>query len=847
MNNLSDYQAFIQSKAIHTEKTGFDITDADMHPNLFPHQRDITRWAIAGGRRAVFAAFGLGKTVKQLEICRITAAHHGGPTLIICPLGVKQEFQRDAGSILQMPVPRYVTSTADVTTLIATGVTHFITNYERVRDGDFDITLFQTVCLDEASILRSNNTKTWHSFLARFAGIPYRYVFTATPSPNNYIEILQYAAFLGIMDIGQAKTRFFQRNSEKAGDLTILPHKEQEFWLWVSTWAIFLQRPSDLGYSDEGYQLPDLKVHWHCVSATAATPKIDRRTKQAIAFHNAAASLPDAARAKRESIHDRLEKAIEIINSCHGRKWLLWHHLEAERHAIEKVLPGAVTVYGDQSIDEKESRLIDFSEGRFDILATKPEIAGSGCNFQYHCHSNIFLGIDHKFHDFIQAIHRTHRFLQEHPVEVHVIYTEAEETIVQALKTKWKQHDKLTARMSAIIREYGLTEKAMLEMGRSVGVQREETTGDFYRIVRNDAVEESYALPTDSVDMILTSFPFAKQYEYTASLNDFGHCDTNADFWAQMAFLIPQMLRVLRPGRICAVHAKDRIEPGNFTGNGFPTLYPFSDECVREMTRHGFAYMGRITIPTDVVRENNQTYRLGWSECCKDGTKMGVGVPEYMLIFRKLPSDTSDGYADHPIVKSKKDYSRARWQVDAHGFWRSSGNHLLTPDQIDRMTLEQILHWWRNERQNVYDHERHVAIGEYLEERGILPKRFMLLDPAIESDSTWADVVRMRTLNTMQGQRREQNHLCPLPIDIVQRAIRRWSAEGETIYDPFGGLMTVPYVAIQMGRRAFATELNADYFAFGQRYCYEAEYQRNVPTLFDLLDFQSIEVQTELA
>lgn len=846
IKTLDEYRAFIEAKTIGVKRSGFDVEPGELNAVLKGHQSDVVRWGVRGGCRAVFASFGLGKTVMQLEMSRIIREKHDGLSLIVCPLGVKQEFTRDAKKVLNADVPLYVKSTAEVKEAAERGVKSFITNYERVRDGDFDVSLFEVVCLDEASVLRSNNTKTWHLFLAKFSIVPSRYVCTATPSPNNYIEIIQYAAFLGIMDIGQAKTRFFQRNSEKAGDLTLLPHKEEEFWTWVSTWAIFLYTPSDLGYSDDGYILPELRVHWHCVKS-APVVKPDRKTKQISAFHNAAASLPDAAKAKNSSIQERLEKAMEIMADDPGEKWLLWHDLENERRAIEKAIPEAVTVYGEQDIDLKESLIIDFSEGKYDILATKPEIAGQGCNFQHHCHKNIFMGITHKFHDIIQAIHRTHRFMQGYPVDVHFIYTESEETIVQSFKRKWKQHDTLVANMRRLIKENGLTENALKQLVRGMGVTRREVAGKHYKIVHNDAVEEAYSLPTDSMDMIVTSFPFAKQYEYTASLNDFGHCETNEHFWQQMEFLIPQMHRVLKPGRICALHAKDRIEPGNFTGKGFPTLYPFSDECVRNMVAGGFAYMGRITIPTDVVRENNQTYRLGWSECCKDGTKMGVGVPEYMLIFRKLPTDTSDGYADTPVSKLKVDYSRARWQVDAHGFWRSSGNHLIGPNQLDRMTLEQILRWWKEDRTKVYDHERHVNIGEYLESKGILPVRFMLLDPSVETDCIWADVVRMRTLNTMQSQKQEANHLCPLPIDIVQRAIRRWSSEGETIYDPFGGLMTVPYVAIGMDRKGFATELNPDYFDYGGKYCFEAEYKREVPTLFDLLEpVNEIEYDSEM-
>lgn len=844
---LAAYRAFVRAKAVETPRSGFDVPDTDLSPTLFPHQRDIVRWAIRGGRRACFASFGLGKTVMQLELCRLIHANRSGATLIVCPLGVKQEFQRDA-ALLDMAAPVYIRTTDEATAHIANGVVHFITNYERIRDGQIAVSLFKCVCLDEASVLRGYGTKTYQTFLPLFSDIPYRFVFTATPSPNRYKELIHYAGFLGVMDTGQALTRFFQRNSEKAGDLTIYPHKEREFWLWISSWAIFLQKPSDLGYSDEGYDLPDLRVFYHPVKVAHAEAGSDSRGQGKI-FRDAAVSLMDAAREKRDSLPERLAKAQEIMGAIPpspsergpgGEAWLLWHHLERERDAIERTIPNARTVYGTQDLDERERLIIGFSDGDYPILATKPEIAGSGCNFQRHCHRNIFLGIDYQFNDFIQAIHRTHRFLQPHPVEVHVIYAESEESILKALQAKWQQHDELTARMSEIIREFGLTDNAMAEMRRSMGCDRREVKGEFYTAVNTDCVEETIQMPDNSVDLILTSIPFSNHYEYSPSYNDFGHTDDDAHFFTQMDFLIPELLRVLQPGRIAAIHVKDRIRFGNVTGHGFPSVSRFSHKTADAFERHGFVFCGQITITTDVVRENNQTYRLGWSECCKDGSKMGVGSPEYLLLFRKIPTDTSKAYADVPVTKSKAEFTRREWQILAHAAWRSSGNRLLSPADLGDMDMGRIQAWWKHHKETqVYDHATHIDLGRELEANGRLPASFMLFDPAVNTPWQWADVTRMRTLNNEQSRRQQENHICPLQFDIVERAIHRWTNPGELVYDPFGGLMTVPYVAIQQGRRGYGCELNPEYFEAGRKYLYEAEYKRAAPTLFDIVEYET--------
>ena len=267
-----------------------------------------------------------------------------------------------------------------------------------------------------------------------------------------------------------------------------------------------------------------------------------------------------------------------------------------------------------------------------------------------------------------------------------------------------------------------------------------------------------------------------------------------------------------------------------------PTVDPFSDMTVMHFTKHGFRYMGRIVVLTDVVRENNQTYRLGWTEQCKDGTKMGVGCPEYVLLFRKLPTDTTKAYADTPVTKNKEDYTRAQWQLDAHAFYRSSGDRLLTKDEIKKMTVADLQRTYKKYSiSNVYDFNQHVAMSEALDEDGKLPATFMMMPPASWSDQIWDDINRMRTLNTTQSQRCKNLHVCPLQLDIVERIINRYSNEGDLVLDLFGGLMTVPYIAIKMNRKGYGIELNADYFRDGVGYLKSVEEQYDAPTLFDFV------------
>lgn len=457
-----DYEAFIRAKFDFRSESGFEVGETDLSPCLLPHQRDVVRWAVRGGRRALFENFGLGKTLQQLEILRLVLAKEGGKGLIVCPLGVRQEFTRDARDLLGIEV-RFVRWSHDVD-----GDGIYITNYESVRDGRLDPDLFTAVSLDEADCLRSFGSLTFQRFLTLFRGATYRFVATATPSPNRYKELIHYAAFLGIMETGDALTRWFQRDSTKANNLTLYPHREAEFWAWLHSWAIFLQKPSDLGHSDEGYSLPEMEVVWHELPAAEGHGGFDRDGQGRI-FRDANLGVTEAAREKRDTLALRVAAAKALVAASPEDHFILWHDLEDERHALKRAIPEVVEVYGSQELDEREARVIAFSDGDSRLLATKPILSGTGCNFQRHCHRAIFLGVGFKFRDFIQACHRIHRYLQPQPVRIDIIYTESERSIVRVLRAKWEAHERLTAKMTDIIRERGLDKLSTEGLEQSSG------------------------------------------------------------------------------------------------------------------------------------------------------------------------------------------------------------------------------------------------------------------------------------------------------------------------------------------------------------------------------------------
>lgn len=599
-----DYDAFLREKVAFDRSFGFNVDDEWLspimrpgHPDYKPHQADIVKWAVAGGRRAIFARYGLGKSVMQLEILRVIVDH--GPDdpndftapfrekarrgLIVAPLGVRFDIIRDARQLLDLEV-RFVRHTDEVDP-DWDGI--YVTNYESVRDGKLDPRLFKAVSLDEAAVLRSFGSETYQKFVPMFAAVPYRFVATATPSPNRHKELIHYAGFLGIMDTGQALTRFFQRNPDKAGDLRLYPHKRREFWLWLNTWACFIQRPSDLGYSDDGYALPALSVEWEPVDVGILSDQVER-DGQGVLVRGGAMSLPDAAREKRRTIDARVARAWHIVANHWGDvdetgQIILWCDLNDEQDALEQTLAEQnitfSSIRGSMSDEDVESELKRWLDGETYALIGKPQMLGRGLNLQ-QCSTAVFVGITHKYEQTIQAVHRIHRFGQRRECRVHLIYAETESEVRENLLTKWREDEALADTMSEILREYGLSARAIsAELTRAMGVDREVFTGESWTIALNDSIVEARDhLAENSVGLMVTSIPFGNHYEYSPNYADLGHTDDNAHFWWQMDYLTPSLLRALKPGRILAVHVKDRLLFGSVTGKGVYTVSPATTE-----------------------------------------------------------------------------------------------------------------------------------------------------------------------------------------------------------------------------------------------------------------------------
>jgi len=836
-----NYQEFLQSKIDVAEETGFDISIDELNPNLLPHQKMMVQWAIKGGKRAVFAQFGLGKSCIQLEFIHQITSRLGGKGLICMPLGVKSEMEHDAVEILGYEKPEYVTCMEGAR---AAKGNILLTNYERLRDNPWDLTYFTATSLDEASVLRSFGSKTYQEFLPKFQGVKYKMVATATPAPNRLKELIHYSGYLEIADTGACLTRYFKRDSTKANNLTLYPSMAEQFWLWVSTWGLFVTKPSDLNqdFSDEGYALPNMTMNFEELPVEYGKAVEDNG--QIKLFEDAALGLKQAAHVKRNSTEDRLNKVMELLHGyirSDEDQAVVWVSLNYEQDTLEKMMKNAGITFssltGSQDIDLREELMRKWKAKETQVLLTKPEMYAQGVNLQ-QCNRMIFAGISYKFEEFIQGVHRIQRFGQERHVYVDAIHMESEREIKNALVKKWKQHEEMVSKMTEIIKKYGLNTTDKVEkLKRKMGCKVREVEGERYKAVNADCIEYTKEMNAESVDMILTSIPFGNHYEYCNNVNDLGYNDNLDRFFEQMDYLTPELLRVLKPGRVCVIHVKDRVLFGNVTGYSFPTMDAFHMYTALHFMKHGFKYFGMITVTTDVVRENNQTYRLGYTKMRKDSTNMGVGCEEYLLLFRKLPTDTSDGFADVRVTHEEADYPLSEWQLNASAFWRDSGDRLLLPEELASMSMSTRMKVWKeHSRSHLYNYEFHKKFSEELEKAGGISKEFMTLPPASISDSVWDDIVRMRTLNLNQSNKKRELHVCPLQTDLVERCIKQYSNKGETVFDPFAGIFTVPYMAVKMGRYGMGTELNENYWKDGVSYCQDAESEVSSPTLFDFLD-----------
>jgi DNA modification methylase len=631
-----NYDAFLKQKEITDVPTGID-SGFNISPMLFDFQRDIVIWALKRGRAAIFADCGLGKTPMQLEWAR----HIPGNVLILAPLAVAQQTIREGGKF--GVTVNYCRKMEDV----KEGIT--ITNYEMLNN--FDPDYFAGIVLDESSILKSFTGKFRTMIIEKFDKTPFRLACTATPAPNDYMELGNHSEFLGVMGRNEMLSMFFVHDGGDTAKWRLKGHAQDNYWKWLCSWAVMIRKPSDLGYDDKAFILPSLNIH----AVECETPNTGFSL-----FAKEAQTLQERISARRETIDYRVQKAADIVNSKPGY-WMVWCNLNNESDALKKAIPDSVEVKGSDSVEFKEKALLDFSRGDIRILISKPSIAGFGMNFQ-HCSNVAFVGLSDSYEAFYQAVRRCWRFGQTNEVDCHIITADTEGAVVSNIKRKEKDAMNMADNMVKHMHVYN--EENIKGMTRDhTEYKRSSASGENWTLHLGDCVEVTKELDTDSVHYTIFSPPFASLYTYSNSDRDMGNSKNPEEFFKHFEFLVKELYRVTIPGRLLSFHCFNI--PSMKERDGVIGLKDFRGDMIRLFQNEGWIYHSEVCIWKDPVTAMQRTKALGllYKQIKKDSAMCRQGIPDYLVTMRK-PGDNPER-----VTHDEGNFPCSLWQKYASPVW----------------------------------------------------------------------------------------------------------------------------------------------------------------------------------
>ena len=670
-----EYSQFLAKKMFTDVKSGFIIDNVNM--NLFDFQREIVKWACKKGRAAIFMDTGLGKTLTQLSWSHEVSIHENGYVIIVAPLCVSQQTVME-GKRFGIDVS-YCRNQLDADKAMLSGNRLIITNYEMMRY--FDPSKFVGVVLDESSILKSHDSKTRAMVTDMFSKTPYRLSCTATPSPNDQMELGNQSEFLGIMKSSEMLAMFFTHDGSDTSKWRLKGHGATKFWEWLSTWAVCIKSPSDIGFDGINYKLPSLNMHEHLVDCEFIP--------DGELFAVVANSLSERRQAKRQSIGNRLQSACNLIMDDYnltGDKWIKWCHLNSEHELLEDTFKElAFSVKGSMPIDKKEKEILGWLNGDRPFIISKPSILGFGLNFQV-CHKMAFVGLDDSYEMFYQAIRRCYRFGQKHPVHVHLFGSESEGAIRANIDRKQRQSDEMSLSMVGHMAKFMIAEIKGSTMEKSE-YQRDVAKGENYEVHLSDCVDLVGELPENSIDYTIFSPPFSSLYTYSNSNRDMGNVLNDDEFMSQFKFLVDGLFKVMKQGRNLSFHCMNL--PTTLFRDGEIGIKDFRGDLIRMFIDAGFIYHSEVCIWKDPVTSMQRTKALGLlhKQTLKDTAMSRQGIPDYVVTMRK------PGKPINPVTKTRDNFPVAKWQKYASPVWM---------DINQSRTLQ-----YRGAREN--DDERHIC------------------------------------------------------------------------------------------------------------------------------------------
>ena len=709
---MNGYLDYVRSKRSAHVATGH--VAESVNPALFDWQADIVRWALRKGRACLFEDCGLGKTIQQLA----WAEQVPGDVLVLTPLSVAAQTAGEARKFgIDAGVSRDGSRAGHIT----------ITNYEQIHK--FDVAGFAGLVLDESSILKAHDGKTRTALIEAAQRVPYRLACTATPAPNDHMELGNHAEFVGVMSRSEMLARFFVHDGGDTSKWRLKGHAVAEFWAWVASWAVMVRTPEDIGYPVGGFDLPALRTHEHVVDSGI--------TGEGELFALPARSLTDQRQARRETMDDRVAKVARIVNSTPG-PWVVWGELNAECDALEAAIDGAVQVAGATDDELKVHRFADFADGTARVMVTKPKIAGFGLNWQ-HCNNMAFVGLSHSWEQFYQSVRRCWRFGQQSDVDVHIVTSDRERGVVDNIKRKQSSADEMAASM---VEHMGAT---MREEIRGMSTEEYEmqvgdvATGDGWSLTHGDCVEVVGGMESDSIGYTIFSPPFASLYTYTDDPRDMGNCASLGEFYGQFRYLVDELLRVTMPGRLLSFHCMNL--PTSKARDGIIGLTDFRGLLIQMFADAGWVYHSEVCIWKDPVTAMQRTKALGLlhKTIRKDSSMSRQGIADYLVTMRKPGSNSV------PISNTPSTFPVELWQQYASPVWMD-----IKPN----------------------------------------------------------DTLQYRSARAHEDER----HICPLQLEVIRRAMKLWSAEGDLVLSPFTGIGSEGHVALRMGRKFVGAELKRTYY-----------------------------------
>lgn len=698
-----EYDKFLKNKIKNHILSGFDISDDKLNDNLFDFQKYIVKKALKAGRFAIFADTGLGKTIMQLEFSEQVKNYTDKSVLILAPLAVSGQTIKE-GEKFGIHVEKLQTDAS----FWDTGI--YITNYEQLDNIDFDNLNISGIVLDESSILKNFSGKIRNKIIDIFDQVPYKLACTATPSPNDLMELGNHSQFLNHMTREEMLAMYFVHDGGDTAKWRLKGHAKKEFYNWVGSWASVVINPKNIGYDEEGekFLLPDIEYFENKI----ITPK----KKNGLLFNESSVNATDFNQELRNTLELRLAKVKEIIDNNKDESFIIWINQNAEGDYLQKILKGYDfrEVRGSDDSNKKEFDLIEFSQGKYKILITKSKIAGMGMNFQ-NCHNQIFAALDFSFEKLYQSVRRSYRFGQKEKVNIHLVTTDTMRNVMERIEDKEKMFFEMRNEMQNII-----------NTNRNVAIMKIDKSNDFIKddvqMILGDSVKRIKEIEDESIGYSIFSPPFSSLYTYSDNIEDMGNSKNHDEFYDHFEFLIKDIYRILQSGRLVSFHCMNL--PTLKQKHGFIGIEDFRGDLIRLFQKCGFIYHSEVVIWKDPVTAMQRTKALGLlhKQIVKDSCMSRQGIPDYLVTMRKPGENKKPvaGEFDHfqgdmNTFKNDGRLSIDIWQRYASPIWMdiNPSNTLqyraardnederhICPLQLD--VIHRALQLWTNEGDTVF-------------------------------------------------------------------------------------------------------------------------------------------------